>query len=118
MREHVKLGLESSCFKQKTAYEGSACLVGSEMCIGGSGKAAKFLAKINMESIQETISSTAAGMEFFRTIAGALAHEGKPVRWTTPTGFTVVQKYSCLSHTSDAADELPRVALCRPPSLT
>lgn len=56
--------------------------------------AAKFLAKINYESIREVISSAAAGMEFFQKIAGALAHEGKPVRWTTPTGFTVVQKYS------------------------
>lgn len=56
--------------------------------------AAKFLAKINMEAIREVISSAAAGMEFFKTIAGALAHEGKPVRWTTPTGFVVVQKYS------------------------
>lgn len=59
-----------------------------------TSKAAKFLAKINMEAIREVISSAAAGMEFFKTIAGALAHEGKPVRWTTPTGFTAVQKYS------------------------
>lgn len=59
-----------------------------------TSQAAKFLAKINMESIREVISSAAAGMEFFKTIAGTLAHEGKPVRWTTPTGFTVVQKYS------------------------
>jgi DNA-directed RNA polymerase len=32
-------------------------------------------------------------MKFLRSIAKALAHEGKPVRWTTPTGMPWVNRY-------------------------
>ena len=59
-----------------------------------NAQAARYLAQINMDSIRQVIRSAADGMEFFKAIAGALAHEGKPVRWTTPTGFIAYQKYT------------------------
>lgn len=57
-------------------------------------RAARWLASINMSSIRSVISSAQNGMDFLRGLAGALSHEGKPVRWKTPIGFTVVQKYT------------------------
>jgi DNA-directed RNA polymerase len=57
-------------------------------------KAARFLAKINMDCIRAVVTSAQSGMEFLRSAAGALAHEGKPVRWTTPIGFIAIQKYT------------------------
>ncbi len=56
--------------------------------------AARFLAAINFRAVQQVISSAAAGMSFFQKVAGALAHEGKPFRFTTPIGFPVIQKYT------------------------
>ena len=56
--------------------------------------AARHLASINFDAVQNVISSAAAGMSFFQSVAGALAHEGKPFRFTTPIGFPVVQKYT------------------------
>ena len=57
-------------------------------------KAARWLAAINMSSIRAVISSAQNGMDFLKGVAGALSHEGKPVRWKTPIGFPVVQKYT------------------------
>lgn len=57
-------------------------------------KACSYLAGINYESIQKVISSASQGMQFFQTIASALAHENKPVRFDTPIGFPMVQQYS------------------------
>jgi DNA-directed RNA polymerase len=56
--------------------------------------ASRHLASINFDAVQSVISSAAAGMSFFQSVAGALAHEGKPFRFTTPIGFPVVQKYT------------------------
>ena len=56
--------------------------------------ASRHLASINFDAVQNVISSAAAGMSFFQSVAGALAHEGKPFRFNTPIGFPVVQKYT------------------------
>jgi len=55
---------------------------------------ARFLANINYEVISATLSSVATGMAFLQSYADALAREGKSVRWTTPSGFPAVQKYT------------------------
>ena len=55
--------------------------------------AARFLAEINYSSVQETVQSAEAGMNFLKSCASALGLENKPVRWTTPSGFIVVHKY-------------------------
>ena len=58
------------------------------------GHHARFLAKINYAAIQETLSSVAMGMKFLQSYADALAREQKSVRWTSPSGFPVVQRYT------------------------
>ena len=55
---------------------------------------AKYLANLNYESVCEVISSAAQGMTFFQKVAGALAHEGKALRFDNPVGFPVIQQYS------------------------
>ncbi len=55
---------------------------------------ARFLAKFSYEAVQEVISSVAQGMKFLQSYAHALARENKSVRWTTPSGFPAVQRYT------------------------
>lgn len=55
---------------------------------------ARYLAGINYEVIGETLSCVSTGMDFLQAHADALAREGKSVRWTTPSGFPAVQKYT------------------------
>ncbi len=55
---------------------------------------AKYLAKLNYEAVCEVITSAAQGMAFFQKVAGALAHEGKALRFDNPVGFPVIQQYS------------------------
>ena len=44
---HHELITEATLFKQKTAYEIASCLVGSEMCIRDSLRAALALQRLN-----------------------------------------------------------------------
>jgi len=55
---------------------------------------ARFLAKVNYQAVQTVIKSVASGMEFYQAYADALARESKSVRWTSPSGFPVVQRYT------------------------
>ena len=55
---------------------------------------ARFLAKFNYQAVQKVISSVAQGMAFLQSYADALAREGRSVRWTTPSGFPAIQRYT------------------------
>lgn len=55
---------------------------------------ARFLAKFNYQAVQKVISSVAQGMAFLQSYADALARESKSVRWTTPSGFPAIQRYT------------------------
>lgn len=57
-------------------------------------QAARFLATINYASVKQVISSAAGGMSFFQKVAGALAHEGKHLRFDNPIGFPMCQRYT------------------------
>jgi len=52
------------------------------------------LARVSFSCVQQVLSSAKEGMEFFIALASALSKENKPVTWTTPIGFPVVQKYT------------------------
>jgi len=52
--------------------------------------ASKYLAGHIYKTITEVVEKPAEAMEYLQKIARALAHEGKPVVWTTPLGFPVV----------------------------
>lgn len=56
-------------------------------------KAARYFAGHVYKAIVERIKAPAAAMEFLQKIAKALAHEGKPVNWTTPTGVPWINRY-------------------------
>jgi DNA-directed RNA polymerase len=58
------------------------------------GHHARFLANINYKAIKKTLSSVAMGMKFLQSYADALAREGKSCRWTSPSGFPVVMRYT------------------------
>lgn len=55
--------------------------------------AAKYLAKHTYAAIREVVKLPAEAMAFMQALARALAHEGKPLRWTTPTGIPWVNEY-------------------------
>lgn len=56
--------------------------------------AARFLAAFNYKAIAKVISSVSEGMKFLQSYASALARENKSVRWTSPSGFPAVQRYT------------------------
>lgn len=57
------------------------------------GKAARYIAGHVYEAIEARINRPAMAMKFLQGLAKALAHEAKPVRWTTPDGIPWVNRY-------------------------
>lgn len=55
--------------------------------------AAGYLAEKVWISVNQVVSKAAEGMKFLQKCAQMLAHEAKPLNWTTPVGFPVVHKY-------------------------
>ncbi len=56
----------------------------------GGYRAAIYLAGHVYKAISETVERPVAAMKYLQAIAGAMAHESKPVVWHTPLGFPVV----------------------------
>lgn len=56
-------------------------------------KASAFLAKVVWESIGEVVVSARLAMAWLKSAALKTAKEKKPLIWTTPSGFPVVQAY-------------------------
>jgi DNA-directed RNA polymerase len=61
--------------------------------IDHSSDAAHYLAGHVYEAIEEIISLPAQAMVFLQKAAKALAHEGKPLSWVTPTGLPWCNRY-------------------------
>lgn len=55
--------------------------------------AARYLAKRVLAAIKEVVRLPAEAMEFMQKLAKALAHEGKPLRWTSPAGIPCINRY-------------------------
>lgn len=54
---------------------------------------ASFLAKINYESVCETVIKAGEAMEWLSNAARKVAKQNLPIAWHTPLGFPVVQAY-------------------------
>jgi DNA-directed RNA polymerase len=57
------------------------------------GKAAGYMAKKLDVALRRTVKAAVEGMDWLQECASALAAENKPVIWTTPVGFPVVNGY-------------------------
>jgi DNA-directed RNA polymerase len=55
--------------------------------------AAGYLAEKVWIAVNQVVSKAAEGMKFLQKCAQLMAHESKPLIWTTPVGFPVVHKY-------------------------
>jgi DNA-directed RNA polymerase, mitochondrial len=55
--------------------------------------ASKYLAEHVYSAIEEAVHLPAQAMTFLQKLAKALAHEGKPLRWTTPCGLPWINRY-------------------------
>jgi DNA-directed RNA polymerase len=62
-------------------------------------QASKFLAQHTFAAIEEVVQGPARAMKALQGAARALAHEGKCVRWTTPTGLPFLNRY--MRHTTE-----------------
>jgi DNA-directed RNA polymerase len=60
----------------------------------GGWFAALYLAKKNWTAVTSLVESAAEGMKWLKRAAQLLAHEHKPVCWTTPTGFPCRNVYT------------------------
>jgi DNA-directed RNA polymerase len=56
-------------------------------------KASKYIAEHVYAAIETVVSLPAQAMTFLQKLARALAHEGKPLNWTTPTGVPWSNRY-------------------------
>jgi DNA-directed RNA polymerase len=56
--------------------------------------ASKYLAGHIYDAIEEVVELPAKAMAFLQGCARALAHEGKPLSWTTPTGLPWCNRYN------------------------
>lgn len=54
---------------------------------------AKYLAGIVFDAIEALVHRPAQAMKMLQKCARALAHEGKPVSWTTPLGLPWINRY-------------------------
>jgi len=73
------------------------------------------LAKINYQSVKQIVLKASEAMDWMQQAARMVAKEGRPVCWTTPLGFPVVQNYLCTKEarveTSLAGERNSRVVL-------
>jgi DNA-directed RNA polymerase len=53
----------------------------------------RYLAKRVLQAIKTVVKLPAEAMEFMQVLAKTLAHEGKPLRWTTPAGVPCINRY-------------------------
>lgn len=62
-------------------------------------QAINWLASRVWEAIGETVVSARLAMGWLRQVAGSVVKEGKPLHWTTPSGFPVFQFYPKMKDT-------------------
>jgi DNA-directed RNA polymerase len=53
----------------------------------------RYLAKRVLAAIKDVVKGPAQAMEFMQKLAKALAHEGKPLAWTSPAGLPCINRY-------------------------
>lgn len=61
---------------------------------GSTFQASQYMSEIIWESIGEVVVAAREAMDWLQSCAKVVADEGLPVYWTTPLGFTVMQKYN------------------------
>lgn len=59
----------------------------------GGFAVAGLIAELNWKSVNKVVKDTSGAMQWLTQVAGALAHEGKPLIFDTPLGFPVVHAY-------------------------
>lgn len=57
------------------------------------GKASAYMAKKLDVALRKTVKAAVEGMDWLQEVSSLLASENKPVIWTTPVGFPVVNGY-------------------------
>lgn len=57
------------------------------------GRAARFIASHIYDAIEARIHLPAQAMKFLQSLAKTMAHEGKPLRWTSPAGIPWINRY-------------------------
>jgi DNA-directed RNA polymerase, mitochondrial len=57
----------------------------------------RYLAKRVLKAIKTVVKGPAEAMEFMQALAKKLAHEGKPLRWTSPAGVPCVNRYHAVT---------------------
>jgi len=55
--------------------------------------AARYLASHIFDCIEEVVELPGRAMKYLQKLARAMAHEGKPLRWTTPVGIQWINRY-------------------------
>ena len=56
-------------------------------------EAARFMGQVSYEAIKGTLPDTTAIMDYLQSVAKVISTENKAIKWTTPSGFPIVQEY-------------------------
>ena len=83
--EDLMVPLQSEAIRSKTPHHFGT--------VKEQAAAARYMGRVAYAAITSVVKKPAEAMQFLKDIAGALAHEGKPVRWTTPAGLPCVNRY-------------------------
>jgi DNA-directed RNA polymerase len=83
--EDLMLPLQAEAVRNKTPHH-----FGDTKSQSG---AARYMGRVAYNAITAVVSKPAEAMDYLKALAGALAHEGKPVRWVTPAGLPCVNRY-------------------------
>jgi hypothetical protein len=59
----------------------------------GLSQKARYLARLILRVAREVLPRPAAAMEYMQELAGHCTKQGKPLRWTTPTGLPIGNRY-------------------------
>lgn len=84
-----------SCFEYtRDWYQDQSKKNGKELPLGNTWTPCLFLSKIIWKAMEETISGAMTAMDWFKEVAQVCCDNDIPIRWTTPVGFPVKQRYT------------------------
>ena len=84
-----------SCFEYtRDWYQAQSKKNGKELPVGKTWSPCLFLSRIIWRAMEDTLAGAMKAMDWFKEVAQICCENGVPIRWTTPVGFHVKQRYT------------------------
>ena len=84
-----------SCFEYtREWYQDQSKKNGKELPVGNTWTPCLFLSRLIWKAMEEILTGAMKAMEWFKEVAKVCCEHDIPIRWTTPVGFPVKQRYT------------------------